>query len=106
MSIAYGIVQGHEGRMEVQSEPGKGTTVTIDLPVAAAKRFEQSVPCECDTPDSSGGSDHGQILIVEDDRPFADALASALAIGRARGVGRRHCGRRHSSLAWPIVPTW
>jgi two-component system NtrC family sensor kinase len=35
MSIAYGIIQGHEGRMEVQSMSGKGTTVTIDLPVPA-----------------------------------------------------------------------
>lgn len=34
MSIAQGIVQGHQGRMEVQSQPGMGTTVTIDLPVA------------------------------------------------------------------------
>jgi signal transduction histidine kinase len=35
MSIALGIVEGHQGHMEVQSEEGKGTTVTIDLPVAA-----------------------------------------------------------------------
>ena len=34
MSIAYGIIQGHSGRMEVESQPGKGTTVTIDLPLA------------------------------------------------------------------------
>ena len=33
MSIAYGIVQKHEGRIEVQSQPGSGTTVIIDLPV-------------------------------------------------------------------------
>jgi two-component system, NtrC family, sensor kinase len=32
MSIAYGIIQGHAGRTEVQSTPGMGTTVTIDLP--------------------------------------------------------------------------
>ena len=38
MSIAYGIVQGHEGRMEVDSRPGGGTTVTIDLPAAAGRR--------------------------------------------------------------------
>lgn len=35
MSIAYGIVQKHQGRMEVQSQLGSGTTVTIDLPVPA-----------------------------------------------------------------------
>lgn len=35
MSIAQGIVQGHEGRMEVRSRLGKGTTVIVDLPIAA-----------------------------------------------------------------------
>ena len=35
MSIAHGIVKEHAGRMEVQSQPGEGTTVTIDLPTAA-----------------------------------------------------------------------
>lgn len=33
MSIAHGIIQGHQGRMEVQSMSGMGTTVTIDLPI-------------------------------------------------------------------------
>ena len=35
MGIAYGIIREHAGQMEVQSMPGMGTTVTIDLPVAA-----------------------------------------------------------------------
>ena len=35
MSIAHGIVQEHEGRMEVRSREGKGTTVIIDLPAAS-----------------------------------------------------------------------
>jgi signal transduction histidine kinase len=35
MSIAHGIVQEHEGRMEVQTREGKGTTVIIDLPAAS-----------------------------------------------------------------------
>ena len=34
MSIALGIVEAHQGHMEVVSQEGKGTTVTIDLPVA------------------------------------------------------------------------
>ncbi len=35
MSIAQGIVQSHDGRLRIQSEEGKGTAVTIDLPVTA-----------------------------------------------------------------------
>ena len=37
MSIALGIVQGHEGQMEVRSRPGQGTIVIVDLPTAARK---------------------------------------------------------------------
>ncbi|HLL02667.1 MAG TPA: ATP-binding protein [Myxococcaceae bacterium] len=32
LSISYGIVARHKGRIEVQSEPGKGTTFTLRLP--------------------------------------------------------------------------
>ena len=33
LSLSYGIVQKHNGRIEVTSEPGKGTTFRISLPV-------------------------------------------------------------------------
>jgi two-component system, NtrC family, sensor kinase len=37
LSIAYGIVTTHGGSISVQSEPGKGSTFTIHIPVAAAQ---------------------------------------------------------------------
>ncbi len=36
LSIIYGIVKRHGGEIEVESEPGKGTTVTVVLPVRPA----------------------------------------------------------------------
>ena len=33
MSMSYGIVQKHNGQIEVTSEVGKGTTVTVSLPL-------------------------------------------------------------------------
>ncbi|HEX5363150.1 MAG TPA: bacteriohemerythrin [Gallionella sp.] len=33
LSLSYGIVQKHNGRIEVESEPGKGTTFRVWLPV-------------------------------------------------------------------------
>lgn len=37
LSLSYGIVQKHHGRMEVQSELGKGTTFRLSLPVRQPK---------------------------------------------------------------------
>jgi PAS domain S-box-containing protein len=36
LSIVHGIVRTHRGVLEIASEPGRGTTVTITLPAAAA----------------------------------------------------------------------
>jgi K+-sensing histidine kinase KdpD len=34
LSICHGIVRNHQGEIRVESEPGKGSTFTILLPVA------------------------------------------------------------------------
>jgi two-component system NtrC family sensor kinase len=34
LSIVHGIVENHKGRIEVDSEPGKGTTVTVVFPLS------------------------------------------------------------------------
>jgi two-component system, sporulation sensor kinase E len=38
LMIVYKIITDHNGRIDVQSEPGKGTRVTITLPVSASQR--------------------------------------------------------------------
>jgi two-component system NtrC family sensor kinase len=35
LAVSYGIVQQHEGKIEVQSEPGRGTVFTLSLPLQA-----------------------------------------------------------------------
>ncbi len=35
LSLSYSIVAQHQGRIEVESEPGRGTVVTISLPIGA-----------------------------------------------------------------------
>ncbi|MBW2036083.1 MAG: PAS domain S-box protein [Deltaproteobacteria bacterium] len=37
LSISYGIIKEHNGQISVQSEPGKGSTFTVTLPVCLAE---------------------------------------------------------------------
>jgi signal transduction histidine kinase len=38
MAIVYRIVQDHRGEVKVDSQPGAGTTITVELPVAGGGR--------------------------------------------------------------------
>ncbi len=62
LSIAYGIVKRHNGFINVYSEPGKGTTFKIYLPIvkAEARKIEKEVQQPV-----TGGSE--TILIAEDE---------------------------------------
>jgi len=42
LSVSYGIIKDHQGKIDVQSTPGKGSTFTITFPVTLN---EQEEPC-------------------------------------------------------------
>ena len=42
LSVSYGIVRQHHGRIEVQSEPGRGSNFRITLPVRQLKAPAES----------------------------------------------------------------
>ena len=61
LSMVHGIVQQHDGVIEVLSEPGIGSTFNIFLPKADSQVATKQVPVVSDSP---GGSE--TILVAED----------------------------------------
>ena len=44
LSISYAIIKEHEGRIQVESEPGKGTTFTIVIPMDLPRAARPTIP--------------------------------------------------------------
>ncbi|UCH93765.1 MAG: response regulator [Candidatus Aminicenantes bacterium] len=64
MSVVWGTVQDHNGYIDVQSEEGKGTTITLYFPAAR----QTSVPVEKDSPISIHQlKGNGESILVVDD---------------------------------------
>ncbi|MBI4561278.1 MAG: GAF domain-containing protein, partial [Candidatus Rokubacteria bacterium] len=65
LSISYGIVQEHAGELRVESEPGRGTTFTIELPIGTPPESARPEP-QVDPARPFAGR---RILVVQDDLP-------------------------------------
>jgi len=61
LSLVYGTAVAHGGRVEIDSQPGQGTTVSLLLPLATAARYSVRPPT------GSLHSGAGRILLVDDD---------------------------------------
>ncbi len=73
MAIVWGTVKDHGGFVDVRSEPGKGTTVTLLLPATRAR--VRDAPDRLALGDYRG---HGESVLVVDDVPTQRALCTAI----------------------------
>ncbi len=62
LTTAYSIVKSHGGRLEVDSRPGAGTRVRIDLPAA-----REAEPAPAGTT-AQLAADGGRLLLMDDDK--------------------------------------
>lgn len=74
LATVYGIVQQHQGWIEVSSEIGNGTTFQIYLPPSEEIPQHESAP---DLPSTRGGNE--TILLVEDETAVRALVSSALS---------------------------
>jgi PAS domain S-box-containing protein len=77
LSVIYGIIQDHEGGVQLSSVPGKGTTFHIFLP---ASKLIFTAPSENGSkPDGTGFRGQGQrVLLVEDEEAVNHLVRTAL----------------------------
>jgi signal transduction histidine kinase len=77
MTVSGGIVQHHGGSMEVESQPGKGTVVTLRFP-----RCEEpaDAPARCDRPAPVEAAPL-RILVAEDEAPLRRLVCRILRDG-------------------------
>ncbi len=73
LSVVYGIVQQHDGLVEVQSEPGRGATFCVYLPASERRSPPTHVKSQ---PAPSRG--HETILLVEDEVAVRTLAAKVL----------------------------
>ena len=74
LAMVHGIIITHGGRVDVQSELGVGTTVTISLPVVAD--VPSGVESVLAAPLPVGGKE--RILVVDDEEQVLDVVTSIL----------------------------
>ena len=77
LPVVYGVVEEHGGTIEVESEPGSGTTFQITMPAATDDAAEAAeIPAAVEDPKPSRG---GRILVVEDDTSVRSMVRNALS---------------------------
>jgi PAS domain S-box-containing protein len=78
LATVYGILKQHQGWVEVDSAPGRGTTFRVYVPASDAKPDRGEAPAEPVA--ARGGTE--TILVVEDEQPVRELVCSLL---QARG---------------------
>ncbi len=69
LAMVYGTVKAHGGSLDIQSEVGKGTRITLSFPAAGASTPQEASGPQVALPDHPLG-----ILIVDDDEQLAGIL--------------------------------
>ena len=77
LSVCYGIISRHDGKIEVNSEIGMGTTFIIRLPACTEASIDEAP--KDDFIDRKNSVINADILVIDDEEAIRDILANLLA---------------------------
>lgn len=77
LAVSFGIVRRHDGSIDVESEPGRGTTFKISLPKVLAQSKGPAETLNSDD-DPTSGEHKTRVLVVDDETPVREVLVEAL----------------------------
>ena len=75
LSIVYGTMKAHQGTMDLMSEPGQGTTVTLRFPAAESADLEDRRPTH---PTIAAATRSLDVLLVDDDELIRSTLGPVI----------------------------
>ncbi|MFZ5806740.1 MAG: hybrid sensor histidine kinase/response regulator [Verrucomicrobiota bacterium] len=77
LSTSYGIIQGHKGKLEIDSTEGEGSTIKVYLP---AVEFEEKADSQRERLPSPKNlkTKHCKILVVDDEETLRNILSAML----------------------------
>ena len=93
LTVAYAIVQEHGGRIRVKPTPGGGATFSVELPLSSLDGASKPARQTLASMEAARGA---SVLIVEDERGLATAVAEALTDA---GLEVDHAGDGEEALA-------
>ena len=114
LATAYAVVQQHQGWIECESEPGAGTTFSVNLPVAKPEAANKAAGT--DEPALKGGTE--TILVIDDEAPIRKGMDATLSsfgytvlLGADGADGTKYFGVTEMRSTWsfwiclcPICP--
>jgi signal transduction histidine kinase/CheY-like chemotaxis protein len=77
LSVSHNIVSRHRGRIEVESEPGRGTTFFLTFPLAPVSLTQTLMTAP---PLPALPSQRLRILVVDDEPPVAETIAEMIKL--------------------------
>ena len=101
LTVSHGIVQEHDGAIEVQSTPGEGTRFILRFPAATDAQRRAAVAPDTEDAEALGGDlggDRIARLLVVDDEPMVRSVTAKLLRLKGHAVAEADGGRQALDL--------